>query len=76
MHKPHPAMCTKAMSALGVVRERAVGVGDRWEDMGSFHCAGIRSYYAGWNESAETGAGWDVILGGPADLLRRLPPKV
>lgn len=72
-HKPHPAMCTKALGLLGVVRERAVGVGDRIADCGAFHAAGLPSYCAGWNGAADQAAGWDKVVQSPREILSILP---
>ena len=71
-HKPHPAMCKKALQQVGVVREKAIGVGDRAEDFGAFHSAGLPGYCAGWNEHADRTADWDAVLNGPSDLLDRI----
>lgn len=71
-HKPHPAMCEKALQQVGVLRERAIGVGDRADDFGAFHSAGLPAYCAGWNEHADRSASWDAILLGPSELLDRL----
>jgi phosphoglycolate phosphatase len=71
-HKPDPAMCAKAMMDMGVVREGVVGVGDRQEDCGAFHSAGLPSYCAGWNGRAQTAAGWDEVLEQPSDVVKKL----
>lgn len=70
LHKPHPAMCHKALESIGSTLGEAVGVGDRIADCGAFHAAGITALCAGWNPRSERSAGWDEILDEPADLLR------
>lgn len=71
-HKPHPAMCAKALSTLGVVPKQAVGVGDRQVDGRAFRAAGLNSYCAAWNSSAEPDVEWNGVLARPLDLLTLL----
>lgn len=69
LHKPHPAMCYKALERIGSVHTEAVGVGDQMADYGAFHGAGITAFCAGWNLHSDRSAGWDKILDEPANLL-------
>jgi HAD superfamily hydrolase (TIGR01509 family) len=68
-HKPHPAMCLKALAQLGSSAADAVGVGDTSADAQAFQSARMSGYCAGWNQGADRTAPWTGILHAPAKIL-------
>lgn len=67
--KPSPDPIIIALQALGVSAERALGVGDRQEDVCAYHAAGVCPLGAGWNPAFETSPLWQAKLTCPEDLL-------
>ncbi len=68
-HKPHPAMCIKALGQLGASAAGAIGVGDNSADAQAFKSSGMSGYCAGWNPSADSTAPWRGIFHAPAEVL-------
>jgi phosphoglycolate phosphatase-like HAD superfamily hydrolase len=71
-HKPHPAMCLKALGQLGVKASGSIGVGDTSADAQAFKAAVMNGYCAGWNQGADRTASWTGILRAPAQVLSLL----
>lgn len=76
--KPAPDIVLRALDLLGARPERALMVGDAVTDLRSARDAGVRSAAALWGAPDETellGAGPDLVLRRPADLLAVLPAQ-
>ena len=71
-HKPHPAMCLKALGQLGSNAAGSIGVGDTSADALAFQSAGLHGYCAAWNQDADRASAWRGILDAPGDVLALL----
>jgi AHBA synthesis associated protein len=75
--KPAPDIVLRALDLLGVPAKAAVMVGDAPADIASARGAGVTAIAATWatmDADGLSGAGPDVVLGHPADLLAWCPP--
>jgi pyrophosphatase PpaX len=71
-HKPHPEPFLKALAALGVDPERAIGIGDSEHDIHGARAAGLRTVAACWgtlSRSRLLAAEPNYIVEEPMDLL-------
>lgn len=75
--KPAPDIVLRALDLLGVPPDRAAMVGDAPADIASSRGAGVTAIAATWatvDAEGLLGAGPDVVLNRPADLLAWCPP--